>query len=167
MSAPVGPGDSATEADDPTIAGIELALHSLARQLKQSRLHDYFARQAGVDIDQAGLAVLYVLHGEKSALRITDVAGRLSIDAPAVTRKAQQLERLGLVSRAKDADDARACLLRLTPEGRRAVRKFLLARHRWLSALLAGWPSAERREFARLIGHFTGDIHRSLNELNR
>ena len=99
--------------------GIELALHSLARRLKQSRLHDYFARQAGVDIDQAGLAVLYVLHGEKTALRITDLAGRLSIDAPAVTRKAQQLERLGLVSRAKDADDARACRLRLTPEGRR------------------------------------------------
>jgi hypothetical protein len=45
------------------------------------RLHDYFARQAGVDIDQAGLAVLYVLHGEKTALRITDLAGRLSIDA--------------------------------------------------------------------------------------
>jgi hypothetical protein len=39
---------SATEADDVTIAGIELALHSLARRLKQSRLHDYFARQAGV-----------------------------------------------------------------------------------------------------------------------
>jgi DNA-binding MarR family transcriptional regulator len=166
MSAPFGPGDSATEADDVTIAGIELALHSLARRLKQSRLHDYFARQAGVDIDQAGLAVLYVLHGEKAALRITDLAGRLSIDAPAVTRKAQQLERLGLVSRAKDADDARACRLRLTPEGRRVVKKFLLARHRWLTGLLAGWPPAERCEFARLIGHVTGDIDRSLDELN-
>jgi DNA-binding MarR family transcriptional regulator len=166
MSAPIGSGDSAAEADDQTIAGIGLALHSLARRLKQSRLHDYFARQAGVDIDQAGLAVLYVLHGEKTALRITDVAGRLSVDAPAVTRKAQQLERLGLVSRAKDADDARACLLRPTPEGRRVVRKFLLARHRWLTALLAGWPPAERCEFARLIGHFTGDIDRSMDELN-
>ena len=166
MSAPVRPGASATEADDQTIAGIELTLHSLARRLKQSRLHDYFARQAGVDIDQAGLAVLYVLHGEKAALRITDLAGRLSIDAPAVTRKAQQLERLGLVSRAKDADDARACRLRLTPQGRRVVKKFLLARHRWLTAILAGWPPAERCEFARLIGRFTGDIDRSLDELN-
>lgn len=117
-------------------------------------------------IDQAGLAILHVLHGEKATLRITDMAGRLSIDAPAVTRKVQQLERLGLVSRAKDADDARAGRLRLTPEGRRAVRKFLLARHRWLTALLAGWPPAERCEFARLIGQFTGDIHRSLDELN-
>jgi hypothetical protein len=46
------------------------------------------------------------------------------------------------------------------------VREFLLARHRWLTGLLAGWPPAERCEFARLIGHFTGDIDRSLDELN-
>src|ERR1700734_1495394 len=147
MSAPVWPGASATEADDQTIAGIELALHSLARRLKQSRLHDYFARQAGVDVDQAGLAVLYVLHGEKAALRITDLAGRLSIDAPAVTRKAQQLERLGLVSRAKDADDARASRLRLTPEGCQVLRRFLLARHQWLPPLLADRPARAGPEF--------------------
>lgn len=41
-----------------------------------------------------------------------------------------------------------------------------LARHRWLTGLLAGRPPAERCEFARLIGHFTGDIDRSLDELN-
>ena len=45
-------------ADDATIAVIESALHSLARRLKQARLHDYIARQAGDDADQAGLAVL-------------------------------------------------------------------------------------------------------------
>jgi hypothetical protein len=35
-----------------------------------------------------------------------------------------------------------------------------------VTGLLAGWPPAERCEFARLIGHFTGDIDRSLDELN-
>jgi DNA-binding MarR family transcriptional regulator len=154
------------EPDDVCIASIESALHALARRLKQARLHDYFTREAGVEIDQAGLAVLYVLHGEKASPRVTDVAARLSIDAPAVTRKAQQLERLGLVSRARDADDARASRLQLTPEGRRVLRRFLLARHRWLTSLLADWPPAERREFARLMGRFTEDIHRHLDELD-
>jgi hypothetical protein len=51
-------------------------------------------------------------------------------------------------------------------EDRPAVRKFLLVRHRWLTGLLAGWPPAERCESARLIGRFTGDIDRSLDELN-
>jgi DNA-binding FrmR family transcriptional regulator len=48
-------------ADDGAIAAIEQALHDLARRLMQGRLHEHLARQAGVDLDQAGLAVLYVL----------------------------------------------------------------------------------------------------------
>jgi DNA-binding MarR family transcriptional regulator len=153
--------------DEAHIATIETALHALGRGLMKGRLHEHLARQAGVEIDQAGLAVLYVLNDETSSLRITDVAGRLGIDAPAVTRKAQQLERLGLVTRARDADDARASRLRLSPEGRRVFKRFQLARHRWLTAMLADWPDAERCEFARLIGRFTDEIHCHLDELNR
>jgi DNA-binding MarR family transcriptional regulator len=159
-------------ADEMTIAAIESALHSLARRLKQARLHEYIARQAGDGCDQAGLAILYVLHseytprGEETSLRITDVAARLSIDAPAVTRKAQQLERLGLVSRARDAGDARAWRLRLTPEGHRVLSQFLLARHQWLATLLADWPAADCREFARLISRFADDVSRHLTELD-
>ena len=153
-------------ADDATIAAIEAALYSLARRLRQAQLKDYIARQAGDDIDQAGMAVLYTLRGEETDLRVTDLAARLGIDAPAVTRKAQQLERLGLVSRARDADDARASRLRLTPEGCQVLRRFLLARHQWLAALLADWPGAECREFARLLSRFTDDIDQHLSELD-
>jgi DNA-binding MarR family transcriptional regulator len=154
------------ESDDQCIASIETALHALGRRLKQARLHDHLTRVAGVDIDQAGLAVLYALHGEKAGLRVTEVAARLGIDAPAVTRKAQQLERLQLVGRAADADDARASRLLLSPEGRRVLKRFLVARHRWLTAMLSDWPESDRDEFARLIGRFTSDIRRQLDEPN-
>ncbi|HEX3751286.1 MAG TPA: MarR family transcriptional regulator [Streptosporangiaceae bacterium] len=157
---PVQPGDE-------QIAAIETALHSLARRLMKGRLHDHLAREAGVEIDQAGLAVLYVLNEERSSLRVTDIAARLGIDAPAVTRKAQQLERMGLVTRERDAGDARASRLQLSPEGRRVFQRFLLARHRWLTTMLADWPDAERCEFARLIGRFTEEVHCHLDELNR
>jgi DNA-binding MarR family transcriptional regulator len=83
-----------------------------------------------------------------------------------VTRKAQKLERLGLVSRARDAGDARAWRLRLTHEGHRVVGQFLLARHQWLAALLADWPVGDCREFARLIGRFADDVNRHLSELD-
>ncbi len=154
------------ESDDRCIASIETALHALGRRLKQARLHDHLNRVAGVDIDQAGLAVLYALHGEKAGLRVTEVAARLGIDAPAVTRKAQQLERLQLVGRTADADDARASRLLLSPEGRRVLKRFLVARHRWLTAMLSDWPESDRDEFARLIGRFTSDIRRHLDEPN-
>jgi DNA-binding MarR family transcriptional regulator len=166
MPAPRPPQADEASADDATIATIETALYSLARRLKQAQLKDYISRQAGDDIDQAGMAVLYVLHGENDSLRITDLAARLGIDPPAVTRKAQQLERLALVSRARDTDDARASRLRLTPEGRRVLKRFLLARHQWLAALLADWPPAECREFARLVSRFADDIGQHLAELD-
>jgi DNA-binding MarR family transcriptional regulator len=165
--------------DDETITAIESALHSLARRLKQTRLHEYISRQAGDGCDQAGLAVLYVLHalqhgpqhGQDDAmepsLRVTDVAAQLGIDAPAVTRKAQQLERLGLVSRSRDTCDARATQLRLTPQGHRVFTQFLDARHQWLTTLLADWPADDRREFARLMGRFADDINQNLRDLDR
>jgi DNA-binding MarR family transcriptional regulator len=160
------PGRGELPGDDETIAAIESALHSLARRLGQARLKEYIARQAGNGVEQAGIAILYVLNGEDS-LRITDLAARLGIDPPAVTRKAQQLVGLGLISRARDSGDARACRLQLTAEGRQVLRRFLAARHRWLATLLADWPAAARREFARLISRFTGDIDRHLGELSR
>jgi DNA-binding MarR family transcriptional regulator len=164
------PGERAANdepgADDETIAAIEVALHSLARRLKQARLHEYIARQAGDGVDQAGLAILYALQGEEG-MRVTDVAARLGIDTPAVTRKAQQLERLRLVSRARDAADARASRLQLTPEGCRVVRQFLVARHDWLTTLLTDWSPAERCEFARLLGMLSGSVSKHLNELDR
>jgi DNA-binding MarR family transcriptional regulator len=166
MAAQAEPRAGTAPADDETIAVIESALHFLARRLRQAQLKDYISRQAGDDVDQAGMAVLYALHGEQVSLRVTELAARLNIDPPAVTRKAQQLERLGLVSRERDAADARASRLRLTPEGCQVLQRFLLARHEWLTTLLADWPSADRCEFARLICRFTDDIDRHLTELH-
>ena len=154
--------------DDETIATIQASVYSLTRRLKQNLLRDHIARLAGDDLDQAGMAVLYVLHEEEQAsLRVTDLAGRLGIDPPAVTRKAQQLERLGLVSRSRDADDARASRLGLTPEGREVLRRFIHARHQWLATVLADWTAAEREEFARLMCRFAADIGAHLGELGR
>jgi DNA-binding MarR family transcriptional regulator len=103
---------------------------------------------------------------EGTSLRLTDLAERLRIDAPAVTRKAQQLERAGLVSRARDAEDGRATRLQLTAQGRRTINRFLAARQAWLTGLLAGWPLTEQNELARLLRRFTADVDRQLEELD-
>ena len=158
--------DPAKPVHDEAIGEIESALHALARCLRQSRLHEFLLTQARVDADQAGLAILYVLHIEGSGLRVTDLAEQLRIDAPAVTRKAQQLERSGLVSRSRDTADARATRLQLTPQGRRTISRYLAARRKWLTSLLAGWPEPEQAEFARLLRQFTSDIQRQMGELD-
>ncbi len=156
---------TAESLQDETIGEIESALHSLARSLKQVRLHEFLLAEARVDVDQAGLAVLYVLYAGGTGLRLTDLAEQLRIDAPAVTRKAQQLERSGLVGRARDREDGRATRLQLTAAGRRTINRYLIARRAWLTQLLSGWPEAEQAEFARLFRQFTSDICRHLGNL--
>jgi len=158
--------DTAEPVHDQAIGEIESALHSLGRCLKQVRLHEFLLAEARIDVDQAGLAVLYVLHVEGTSLRLTDLAEQLRIDAPAVTRKAQQLERSGLVSRARDQEDGRATRLQLTAQGRQTIGRFLAARQAWLIKLLAGWPEREQIELARLLRQFTSDIHQHLGELD-
>jgi DNA-binding MarR family transcriptional regulator len=165
MPAQAAPPGDAASAEAMPITEIESALHSLARWLKQARLHDFLLKQAGVDIDQAGLAVLYALRMAGTDLRLTDLAERLRIDAPAVTRKAQHLQRLALISRARDADDARASRLQLTAHGRQVIDQFLGARRQWLTEVLAGWSGADQCDLARLLGQFAGDIQQHLGEL--
>src|ERR1700677_5267345 len=120
-----------------TVDDVDVALQSLMRSLKQTRLRDHLRARAGVDLDQAGLAVLYVLHTSQSSLRLTELAEQLRIDAPAVTRKAQQLERAGLVSRARDEQDARATRLQLTGSGRQTLTRYLDRRRTLPAALRA------------------------------
>ncbi|HEY6310253.1 MAG TPA: MarR family transcriptional regulator [Streptosporangiaceae bacterium] len=166
MPATAPPFPAPGSAPSDAVGEIELALHSLARCLKQSGLHEFLLAKARVDADQAGLAVLYVLHIEGSGLRVTDLAEQLRIDAPAVTRKAQQLERSGLLSRSRDTADARATRLQLTAAGRRTINRFLAARRKWLATIVADWPEPEQAEFARLLRQFTSRIQRQMGELD-
>ena len=94
------------------------------------------------------------------------MAAQLGIDTPGVTRKTQQLERLGLVTRCRDAADARTSWVQLTPDGRQVLCRFLAARRQSLAQLLAAWPAADRGKLARLLTRFTSDIQNRLDELN-
>jgi len=145
-------------AADTTTGEIDGALLSVARVMNQVRVHAKLRAEAGVDIDRAGGAVLYKLLVEEESPRLCDLAERLGIDSPAVTRKVQQLEHLGLVVRSPDPIDGRASRLLLTSEGKRSIERLLGARRQWLEELLSEWPTADRVEFARLLQLFAATI---------
>jgi DNA-binding MarR family transcriptional regulator len=143
---------------------LESALHTLFRVLKQARLHGFLLNRSGTELDRAGVELLYVLYPQTTSLRLTELAELLRIDAPAVSRKAQQLERCGLVGRDPDRADGRATRLRLTDPGRAVVDRILAARRDWLTAVLADWSAADQDEFARMVRRFAGDVDRHLEE---
>src|SRR5271154_849678 len=82
----------------PELDQITASLQVLSRYFNQARTHELLLREAGVRLDRAGVILLYKLRHAKGALRISELAELLSIDTPGVTRKVQQLERLGYVS---------------------------------------------------------------------
>ncbi|MGH9030398.1 MAG: MarR family winged helix-turn-helix transcriptional regulator [Acidimicrobiales bacterium] len=151
--------------DNPT-SEIARALLPVVRVLNQVRAHEEFCRKAGVGIDRAGAAVLYKLHVEGENARLTDLAERLGIDPPAVTRKVQQLERDGLLCRSVDPRDARACRLKLTRQGRTCIERLLRARDEWLAELLVGWSRSDQKELARLLQLFASTIEHDLEARN-
>lgn len=138
------------------------ALQAVMTVLKQSRLHDFLLAEAGVDLDRAGIALLYVLYHSGGHLRVGDLAERLHVDAPSVSRTAARLERAGLVGRSADDEDRRACRLDLTGAGRSAIDTTLTARRAWLAAALADWTPAERAGFARALHRFADSVDRHL-----
>jgi DNA-binding MarR family transcriptional regulator len=151
VAAPTTTDHRATESTASTLL-------SLARVVNQFKTHDTFRRQAGVDLDRGGAALLYKLFSEGEDVRLGELAERLGIDSPAVTRKVQQLERAGMLTRSPDPDDARASRVRLAPAGRRSIEKLLHARELWLDQVLEGWSERDRAELARLLQQLAATI---------
>lgn len=91
-------------------------------------------------------------------LRLCELAERLGIEAPSVTRTVQQLERAGLVSRHADPDDQRAWRVEATPAGRDSLGRLHSAKRAGLGELLADWPAEDRHELAALLTRFATDL---------
>lgn len=152
--------DAAASPTDRILGG----LSTIAQAVHQARLHEKLLRSAGIRLDRAGASLLYKLESHHAeAPRITALAERLSVDTPTVTRKLQQLERLGLVARSEDPSDKRAHRIRLTPRGRSTLARLMTARRAWLDQLLVDWSDEDRSTFARLLERFTARLAEELD----
>jgi DNA-binding MarR family transcriptional regulator len=139
-------------------AEISDALLAIGRAMTQPKMHQSICRRAGVDLDRSSVAILYKLAMEGDDIHLTVLADRLATDSPAVTRKVQHLERLGLVSRRRDEMDARAMKISITDQGRQDIEGILTARLEFFDVLLTSWSIEDRLEFARLLALFAATM---------
>jgi DNA-binding MarR family transcriptional regulator len=128
----------------------------------QVRVHERLLQAAGVRIDRAGGALLYMLQAHGESVRVTGLADLLGVDPPTVTRKIQQLERDGLVARHADVEDHRATRIGLTPNGRRTLERVLKARRVWFDRLLEGWDDVDLAAFAAMLRRFAASLENDL-----
>ncbi|WP_405021200.1 MarR family transcriptional regulator [Kitasatospora sp. NBC_00070] len=128
------------------------ALGLLLRRSARARLHARLTD--GLEaVDDLTYPVLSGLArtGPRSA---ADLGREVGLDRTTVTRRADHLERAGLLKRQPDPNDGRATLLALSDDGQAVLA---VTRRRLADAIedsLATWPQADAQAFARLLRRF-------------
>lgn len=125
-------------------AHTELNAHAAARlQVVVSRLMRAIRFHAAAGLTPSQMSALAALN-ESGPVRISHLASRESVGAPAATRVVASLEEMGLVQRAEDPEDKRAWLVELSEQGRRTIETLWNERTVGLSSRLASLSAAER-----------------------
>jgi DNA-binding MarR family transcriptional regulator len=88
--------------------------------------------------------VLYALSSAPNGLRITELGEDVLLTQAGMSRLISRLESRGLVERADDPHDARACRIRLTAAGARAQRQVGAAHGRHIAATMTRTLSREQ-----------------------
>jgi DNA-binding MarR family transcriptional regulator len=131
------------------IEGVMHAFTRIGRRLK--------AKQPGDTIDHSAHVALFVLRCS-GALRLSDLAARMELDASTASRHIRALEQLGLVRRSPDPDDGRAFRVELTEQGIEQWETGARRRMELLSAAMDGWSEDDILTFERLMTRFADGV---------
>src|SRR5689334_23851070 len=131
-------------------------LDAIRRLVRHLRLADR-AAQSELGISGAQLFVLAEL-GKTAALSLNDLAARTRTDQSSVSVVVSRLVDAGLVTRERDARDARRLVLNLTKSGSGVVRKSSPAAQGRLLDIVDSMSAADRKRFADLFEHLVGEM---------
>lgn len=93
--------------------------------------------------------VLYALSTAPDGVRITELGEDVLLTQPGMSRLIARLEARGLVERTDDLQDARACRIRLTPDGIRAQRQVGAAHGRHVAEAMTRTLGPDQLELLR------------------
>jgi DNA-binding MarR family transcriptional regulator len=146
-SAGVAPADSHDNA-------VSTVIDELIRLTRNTRAT---TRRSAIALDARLEPAGYLIRATivtKGSVRARELATAHGMDKATVSRQVRSLHELGLIERTTDPDDARAQLLRPSPEGRDryiAVRDANVTRTR---TSLENWSEQELLAFATLLGRY-------------
>ncbi|MFJ6378392.1 MarR family winged helix-turn-helix transcriptional regulator [Kitasatospora sp. NPDC092039] len=129
----------------------------LGAAMTRGRLVERAAEAAGLGRDRPAVGVLVTLRTAGKPLRIGEIADRMQVVGPHITRQVQALEKRDLVRRIPDPHDARARLIEPTEAGAEAANRYLAFLLGWFGDTLADWPAQDRDDLIRLLARFTDD----------
>jgi len=112
-----------------------LRLLACATQI-ESEIRRRLRAQFGVTL--ARFDYMAQLYRYKDGLKMRELSRYLMVTGGNVTGLTDELERDGLVARETDAADRRACIVKLTPKGRRGFETMAREHEAWIHELFAG-----------------------------
>ncbi|WP_433722428.1 MarR family winged helix-turn-helix transcriptional regulator [Nocardia sp. CA-129566] len=137
----------------------------LSTTLGRGQLFETATATAGITLERPALTILVILESAEGPMRVGEIAARMQVAGPHVTRQLNGLERRRLVRRVPDPDDQRARLITLTPDGEKLVGRYLLVIDGWFDQALANWSEADQRDLVRLIGRLVDDLSAHLGTI--
>lgn len=145
---------------DPSVRDeVNDAITVVARFANSRQLAAVHSARSGVDLPLSAVAMLRQLEpGEP--LRLSELARRLQVALPPLSRQVRNLIDGGFLVRAEDGRDARASLLAITPLGRDALTRFATANSALLDKALSGWSDPELQALADQMHRLIGDLRR-------
>ena len=152
----MSPTKSVIPLHSPDLVRIEHGLGKISYLINRVRRHEWIRSSSGIPVDRAAAVILRRLE-ELEPLRPSELAAKLEVEAPHVTRQVQRLEDFGYVTRIADACDRRAQLIRLTPSGRDAAGRIKEASRSAIAGALESWSEDELHDLADLLSRMADD----------
>lgn len=146
------------ESLQPDLDTLEAAMRLFFQTMKRPHNWARTQRRSGVTIDRPSAVILQSLRIASGPSRVQDLADKLGIEAPSVSRKAQELEQAGYLRRLPDKHDKRAIDLHITARGRATADKIRKAQRDMIGEVLADWQPAERRKFVKMFERFSASL---------
>lgn len=151
-------------ADSPDELALLPRLAQLSTALNRGRLTQQATEATGLALDRPAMSILLTLSMADGALRVGEIADRMQVVGPHVTRQVQALEHRGLVRRVADPNDRRASLIEPTESGTEAANRYTSTIVSWFREVIADWPANDRTELGRLLGKLADDITTRLTQ---
>lgn len=130
----------------------------LSTSLSRGRLMEHALEASGLNLDRPAMGVLISLRMSGEPLRIGEIARRMEVAGPHVTRLVHELERRELARRIADPDDKRARQVELTPAGTEAVNGYLRHIFGWFAEALVDWSPDDLRTLGTLLNRLLDDL---------
>lgn len=133
-------------------------LAQLSTAINRGRLTQQAVEATGLALDRPAMSILLTLSMAGNPLRVGEIADRMQVVGPHVTRQVQALEQRGLVRRVTDPNDRRASLIEPTQTGAEAANRYTSTIVNWFREVVADWPTQDRADLGRLLAKLADDI---------